>query len=195
MTSKGTAVRTASPTLTIDGQENSGLMGGLIGLSVAENIAGLYRCEAMFGNWGLVNGALDFVYFDRQTLDFGKPFQVKIDSDLIFEGRIIGLEAQFSNAGERTITVLAEDRFQDLRMTRRTRTFNDVTDSDVFQSIANDHSLTPQVSLPSTQHKVLAQVNMSDLAFLRERARASGAELWIQDRTLYAKARTDRGQR
>ena len=88
--------------------------------------------------------------------------------------------------------MLLEDRLQDLRMTRRTRTFNDVSDSDVIQSIAGDHGLTPAVELTGPTHKVLAQVNQSDLAFLRERARAAGAELWIDGRTLNAKPRTAR---
>jgi len=36
---------------------------------------------------------------------------------------------------------------------------------------------------------VLAQVNQSDLAFLRERARSIDAEVWVDDRTLFCKAR------
>jgi phage protein D len=39
---------------------------------------------------------------------------------------------------------------------------------------------------------VLAQVNQSDLAFLRERARAVNAELWMEGATLHAKSRTSR---
>src|SRR5262249_8547722 len=40
--------------------------------------------------------------------------------------------------------------------------------------------------------KVLAQVNLSDLAFLRERARALGAEVWMEGSTLRAELRTRR---
>src|SRR5205814_698377 len=41
-------------------------------------------------------------------------------------------------------------------------------------------------------YKVLAQVNQSDLAFIRERARSINAELWVEDKKLFAKKRTDR---
>jgi phage protein D len=41
-------------------------------------------------------------------------------------------------------------------------------------------------------HKVLAQVNQSDLAFLRERARAVDAELWLSGTSLNVKARNRR---
>jgi phage protein D len=88
--------------------------------------------------------------------------------------------------------VLAEDRFQDLRMTRRTRTFENVTDAGVAQQIANEHGLQPDVSLNGPTHQVLAQVNQSDLAFLRERTRANDAEMWVEGDKLLAKPRAQR---
>src|SRR5262249_34740314 len=113
--------------------------------------------------------------------------------ELLFEGRIMALEALFPETGPRSIVVLAEDRFQDLRMTRRTRTFSDVTDADVVRQIAGNHGLTSQVDLPSVQHKLLAQVNQSDLAFLRERARSVDAELWMEGTKLHAARHSARG--
>jgi phage protein D len=89
--------------------------------------------------------------------------------------------------------VFAEDRLQDLRMTRRTRTFADQTDAALIQSIASDHGLQASVDISGPTHKVVAQVNQSDLAFVRERARRAGAELWIEGRTLNAKPRSARG--
>jgi phage protein D len=112
----------------------------------------------------------------------------------VFKGRISALEAEYPPGGSGLLTVLAEDRLQDLRMTRRTRTFEDVSDEDVFRQIAQEHSLVPELNLRSLNHKILAQVNQSDLAFLRERARSINAELWVEDTTLFAKARTDREQ-
>jgi phage protein D len=110
----------------------------------------------------------------------------------VFQGRISGLEAEYPQHGGSQILVLAEDRLQDLRMTRRTRVFEDMTDQDVLQQIAGEHSLTPQLSLSGPTHKVLAQVNQSDLAYIRERARSAGAEVWVEGTTLHAASRTDR---
>ena len=104
----------------------------------------------------------------------------------------MGLEGNFPEGKSPEIAVLAEDRFQDLRMIRRTRTFTDASDSDVFSQIANDHGLTPQVDVSGPSHKVLAQVNLSDLTFMRDRARAIDAELWIEGSTLHAKQRASR---
>ncbi len=77
-------------------------------------------------------------------------------------------------------------------MVRRTRTFDNVSDADVFTRIASDHGLTPSINVPGPTYAVLAQVNLSDLAFLRERARAVGAELWLEGQTLHATSRANR---
>ena len=146
----------------------------------------------MFGNWGPINNSINFLYFDRQTLDFGKTFQVKLGTDVMLDGRITGIEAHFMDTHPPQIAVLAEDRFQDLRMTRRTRTFSDVSDSDVINQIAGEHGLSPSVSANGPTYKVLAQVNQSDLAFLRERARSIDAELWMDGSTLNVKSHANR---
>lgn len=192
----GALVSSARPTINLAGQDRPELSDGLLGLTIVENVAGLYRCEAMFGNWGITGSGgnrIGWVYFDRQVLDFGKAVKVVYAHDLLFEGRVMGLEALYPDTGQRSITVLAEDRFQDLRMTRRTRTFTDVSDADVIRQLASDHGLTSDIDLPTVQHKVLAQVNQSDLAFLRERARSLDAELWMESSKLHAVRHSSRG--
>ena len=193
MADSTTGIQVARPTIAIGGQDKPALAVGLLGLTVHETVAGLYRCEALFGNWGNRDGHVDFLYFGRDLLDFGKAMTIKIGDTTIFDGRVTGLEAHFPEGKPPEIAVLAEDRFQDLRMTRRSRTFNDVSDKDVITTVANDHGLTPQVDVNGPTHKVLAQVNQSDLAFIRERARAVDAELWVEGTTLHAKTRASRG--
>jgi phage protein D len=160
---------------------------------VREDVHGFANCEAEFGNWGPKGEESDFLFFDRSTLDFGKELKVSVGDTGVFTGRITGIEARYPNGNSPSIVVLAEDKFQDLRMTRRTRTFADVSDSDVFSQIAGDHGLSPDVSVTGPTHKVLAQLNQSDLAFMRERARALDAELWLSDSTLSVKPRSSRG--
>jgi phage protein D len=184
------------PTLSIDGQENSSLSEGLLELSVEETTAGLYSCEATFGNWGGVGNSTDFLYFDRQVLDFGKTLTVTAGQAdgkaTIFTGRITALEGKFPASRPPEITVLAEDRFQDLRMARRTCTYENVSDADVIRKIAARNSLQPQIDVDGPTYTALAQINLSDLAFLRERARAVDAEAWVQDTTLNVQARSRR---
>lgn len=192
MADETTGLKESRPTIVVDNELNGPLGGGLLTLMIVENTNGLYRCEAKFGNWGEKNSTTDFLYFDRTVLDFGKDFEIKLGNDSIFKGKIMGLEGNFPEGQSPEISVLAEDRFQDLRMTRRTRTFTDVSDADVIKQIATDHGLTPEVDVPGPTYKVLAQVNQSDLAFIRDRARSVDAEVWMSDKTLHAKSHTGR---
>jgi phage protein D len=182
----------ARPRLSIDGRDLPGLAGGLLELAIRETVQGLYRCEALFNNWGNSGSGTGFLYFDRQTLEFGKRFEVSLGDDRLFEGRIMALQGEFPGGGSPRVRILAEDRLQDLRMTRRTRSFADASDSEVIQRIGRDHGLSVTTDLNGPTHKILAQVNQSDLAFLRDRARALGAEVWIDGTTLHAAPRASR---
>ena len=71
MADSATGIQVARPTIAIGGQDKPALAVGLLGLTVHETVAGLYRCEALFGNWGNKDGHVDFLYFGRDLLDFG----------------------------------------------------------------------------------------------------------------------------
>jgi phage protein D len=182
----------ARPTFAIDGTEQAMLAQELISMLVVETTAGLYRAEIVFGNWGGTNAQIDFLFFDRKTLEFGKTLKITIGRETLFAGRISGLEGRFPEGGSPQLAVLAEDRLFDLRVTRRTRSFSDTSDADLCRTIAQDHGLTPDIQLDGPQHTLLAQVNQSDLAFLRERTRMLDAELWISDRTLFVRQHAKR---
>ncbi len=187
----------ARPILRIDGEIQQLLAERqLQSLLVEENTLGLFRCEANFINWGPKNGKVDFLYFDQQVLDFGKVFSVEFGppgaNAPVFAGRITGIEAHYPMNRPPEIQILAEDRLQDLRMERRTRSFENVTDEDVIRQIASQHGLKAQIDLDGPTYRTLVQSNQSDLAFLRERLVAIDAELWIDDRTLYAQGRSRR---
>jgi phage protein D len=183
----------ARPTLRIDGDIQQ-LLGEiqLQSLLVEETTLGLFRCEANFINWE----GTDFLYFDRKILDFGKVVSVEFGPSSangpVFAGRITGIEAHYLANRPPEIQLLAEDRLQDLRMERHTRSFENITDADVIRQLASQHGLTAQVDVDGPTYRTLVQANQSDLAFLRERAAAIDAELWIDNRTLYAQSRSRR---
>jgi len=184
----------ARPTLTLDGREEPALSMGLLTLSVTETTAGLFCCEARFGNWGSTNQGVDYLYFDRNVFDFGRSLSIYMGEGAgqIFEGRIMAIEGLYPQERPPEICLLAEDRFQDLRMVRRSRSFEDVSDRDVITQIANEHNLKTEIDVDGPNYRILTQLNQSDLAFLRERVRAIDAELWVAGDTLYAQARTRR---
>jgi phage protein D len=196
MNGNGTVRYASHPVISIDGEVKAGLGDNLlISLLVEESKAGFYRCEARFTNWNPM-ASQPYPLFDRHMIDFGKTFAVRLGppdtARQVFNGRITAMEGLYPANGSAELTLLAEDRFQDLRMERRTRTFEDVSDGDVVQTIASQHGLTAQVDVDGPTYRVLTQLNQSDLAFLRERAMAVDAQVWVEDRTLHFQARTQR---
>lgn len=183
------------PTIVIEGQPASDLAAALFDLRVEERSDGMAHCELAFGCWGLTpDGSHGYTLYGRDRLEFGKRIEVKLRDERIFAGRIFAIEGRFpeGGAGEAEVVVHAEDRLQDLRMTRRTRCFAQVTDADIARLIASDHGLTAEVDLSGPTYPVLAQVNQSDLVFLRERARAAGGEIWLVDEELHVATRPAR---
>ena len=146
------ALNPSRPTFTVGGRDEAALSARLTRLTIAEAEHGLYRCEARFGNWGSRGQGPDYLYFDRRLLDFGKELAVFLgagDGEAeVFRGRISGLEAEYGRASAPSIVALAEDRAQDLRMTRRTRAFEDATDADIFRQIAAEHGLQASIDAP-----------------------------------------------
>lgn len=185
-------LRSSRPSIVVDGQTADDLAAALNELRVEERSDGLAHCELCFGNWGLRDGSTGYTLFGRDRLDFGKRIEVRFADERIFAGRIMALEGNFPHGAVPELVVYAEDRLQDLRMQRRTRSFEQRSDADIARSIASDHGLQSAINLAGPTHAVLAQVNQSDLAFLRERARALGGELWIEDDTLHLSDRPSR---
>jgi len=148
-----------------------------------ESIESMASAEIEFGNWG--GEEAGFQFFSRDILDFGKEIIVSLQDETLFQGRISAINGRFPSAGPPTILVLAEDRLQDLRMTRRTRSFEQATLADVAETIARDHGLTAQVEVDTAVAPVLTQVNQTDFAFLFDLARRFDANVHISEETLY----------
>lgn len=181
-------VQDARPLIEVDGQARATLASGLLSMQIADSADGMARCEMVFGNWSSPDQR-GFQHFGRDLLEFGKPLKVKLGGHTLFEGRISALSASFPEGGPPQVGVSSEDRLQDLRMTRRTRSFADASLADVLRRVAGDHGLTPQIDVSGETYKLLAQVNQSDLAFVRDLARREDVQVWVEGTTLHAAQR------
>ena len=111
---------------------------------------------------------------------------------IVFSGAVSAIEASFTNGVVPSVTAFAEDKLMKLRMTRRMKTYENMTDADIAQAIASEHGTQASASADGPTYKVVQQWNQSDLAFLRERARLIQAELWFADNTLHFATRGNR---
>lgn len=188
-------VASAEALIKIDGEDISDLV-SLQTLLVEEQIDGLYRCELRVGSWGTADDGVYTRFMDRDLIDFGKALSISMGVDdaqeEIFSGKISALEGQFPESAPPALVVLAEDGLDALRVTRRTRTFEDMSDTEIFEQIAQDHGLSSDIDVDDSTQRVIAQINQSDLAFMRERSHRLAAEIWLDDGTLYVKSRSAR---
>ncbi len=180
------------PTILINGTASARLEAELLQLLVAEDADGLHYCEATFANWGDERGRPGYQHFGRDILDFGRTIAIAWNDRALFEGRISALEGEFPNGSAPVVRVRAEDRLIDLRMTRRTRSFDDMSTDGILRQLASDHGLTPDVDTGGPVFKHVAQLDQCDLAFARERCRTMGAEVWVDGTTLFARRRHER---
>jgi uncharacterized protein len=189
---------TTAPVFKVDGQVAPELARDLLRLEVAETTEGLKTCVARFLGVGPADGASaeQFQYLDGALVDFGKPLEVSLgprgNERIVFRGSCSALEASFNELRAPEIVVFAEDKLMKLRMTRRMKTYEQQSDADIASAVASEHGLTPETSADGPTYDVVQQLNQSDLAFLRDRARLIQAELWCDGDTLHFKTRANR---
>ena len=164
------------PQLALDGRRAERLEADLIRLETHADSSGLARLEAVFLNWDSKEpgGAVDFVHFDRQEVDFGRQlrvsFAVEEQPRVVFEGLVSGMGADFSELRPPEFTLLAEDRLLGLQLRERTRLSEASSDAAIVARIAGDAGFSSQVEGgEGRQHRQLLQVNQSDLEALRQR--------------------------
>jgi phage protein D len=189
----------AAVVIEIEGARRGELARDLMRLEVQEDTDGLKTLSARFVAIGPRSGESeeDLLYLDGSIFDFGREMKVTVGpqhgSRVIFRGRISGIEACFEEGQEPEVVVFAEDRLMDLRMTRRMRTYEEMSDADIAETIAAENGLTPQVDVGGPTYDLVQQWNLSDLAFLRERGRRVQAEVWVRDERLHFQTRERRG--
>lgn len=185
------------PVFEIEGEANAELGRDILHLEIHETTAGLKTLKARFIGIGPSGtGAQQQLYLDGSVFDFGKKLSVVLGATpaahTVFTGWITAIEADFKEGEESEVVIFAEDKLMNLRMTRRMKTYENVSDADIASAIAAEHGLTPAVDADGPTYDLVQQWNMSDLAFLRERARRVQAEIWMEDETLNFKSRSNR---
>lgn len=185
--------------IKVGGRAVSELTRDMIDLEVRETSAGLktMRMRLVAEGIDLAGHGTRMLYLDGEPFDFGTDVEVILGSEaepcIVFQGRVSAICAAFENGREPMVEVLAEDRLMDLRMTRRMRTYEKASDGDIARAIARRHGLAASIDAPGPTYEVVQQWNMSDLAFLRERARLLQADVWIDPQdTLCFQTRTAR---
>jgi len=184
------AVYRARPTLRIAGREDERVSELLIGARIEEREGGMTTAELRFSNWVSTDRGAESAFEDGTRLALGTAIEVYAGDESqareIFRGVITGLEADFVPNAPPELVVLAEDPLGRARMARRSRVYTDVSPAEVVEQVARELGLQPSVSGLTEPVGTWAQMNESDLAFMRRLLRRFDGDLQIVGEALQA---------
>ena len=133
----------------------------------------------------------DFRWSDASELEPGRELRIKFgyerELEEVFVGEITAVEISGEPRGGQRLVVRGYDRAYRLHRGRQTRTFLDMSDSDIARQIAGKIGLAADVTATKTVHEYVIQDNLTEWEFLRERARLNGYELQVQEQQLVFK--------
>ncbi len=163
---------------------------------MSEQEDGLSSIELKFSNVAADGvGGSDFAFEDETAFKLGDTVSVycgdEYEPTQIFSGIVTGLEATFTSDNSPTLTVLAEDALQKARMSRRSRAWQDQSIADIARTIAQDLGLQPQIDGFSDTSGTYAQLNESDLAFLRRLLARHDGDLQVVAQELHVAPRAN----
>jgi uncharacterized protein len=202
MTTDIASTGSARPTVHIDGRKRAVIDNGVIAMRMREAVGGLSSLELRISDWAshADNGA-GFTFANEAIVKLGSAIKVYAgvtgEPQAIFDGVVTALEIEAGPEAAPTFAVLAEDKLQRARKTRRSRIFENMNPAALVKRIATDHGLEAQVRDGLDQPiTTWAQVNESDLAFLRRVLDRFDADLHMTGGVLQAgpRAREPRGQ-
>src|SRR5262245_39434551 len=80
------------------------------------------------------------------TANRGQAVEIELHDDgkVVFKGEVVGIEPVFKAGAESKVVVRDFNKLHRLLRGRKSRTFQDMSDSDIVGKVAKDHGLDPQ---------------------------------------------------
>lgn len=185
----------AAPTVRVAEQSLPLLSNAIQSLRVTERLGGLTSLELnIFDSLSYADGSAGWGATANSPLQLGAAINIYTGDTSspreIFDGTVTGIEGDYRLDQPPVFTVLAEDRLWKARRKRRSRIFENASPADIVRRIAGDHGLTPEIrdGLDSPTG-TWAQMNESDLGFLRRILARFDGDIQCVDNKLQAGAR------
>src|SRR4051794_31837944 len=126
---------------------------------------------------------------DTHPLQLGKDLEIKASgkgekaTTSIFKGQIAAVEPEFGAQGV-VISIRAYDKAHKMNRQRKTRTFQQMSASDMIRKIAGESGLTAEVQSTSVVHEFFQQSNETDWDFAWRLALMHDYEVVVDDSRL-----------
>ena len=126
---------------------------------------------------------------DSHPLQLGKDIEIKTSAKganattSIFKGQIAAVEPEFTAKGC-IISIRAYDKAHKLNRQRKTRTFQQMSASDMVRKIAGENGLSPKIKSTSVVHEFFQQSNETDWDFCWRLALMHDYEIVVVDTAL-----------
>lgn len=190
------AIFSARPSLRIAGQEDERLSTLLTAMKMEESEGGLSTLELHVTNWVATGGGRAEMAFDSSSsLTLGAELGVYAGDEAapreIFKGQVSALEMVCRYGAPPELVVLAEDKLTAARRARRSAVYTDMTPADVVNAVAQGLGLTASVSGLASPSATWAQLDETDLGFLRRLLARFDADLQVVGTQLQVSPRKD----
>lgn len=159
----------------------------LVAVTVQEDLYAPAMFTLRLVNWDFeklqVTWSDDRLFAEGNEVDIlmGYPGDLKT----VIVGEITGLELEFNVEQTLMLIVRGYDRRHRLLRGRKTRSFVQMTDSQIASQVAAGAGLSAEVVDSQVKLEYVLQHNQTDLEFLLERARLIGYEVLVVKKTLF----------
>jgi len=190
------AIYRARPTLRFAGEPDPRASELVQSMLMSESEGGLRALELGFSNWASRrDGGAELAFGSESRVRLGAEIEVyggEVDRPTeLFRGHITGIEARHERGRPPELLVLAEDALLGARMMRRSRVFRDQSPADVARAIAASLSLEPVVAGLDAPVQTWAQLDETDLAFLRHMLARLDADVQVVGKELHVSPRSE----
>lgn len=162
------------------------LSSDVFSLSVLQDVDAPGMFTLRMNTWDMDREVLTWI--DDVRFNEGNEIEIKMgyydDLVTVFTGNITALEPEFSNVATPQLIVRGYDRRYRLMRGVKTRSFSQVTDSELVKLIGGELGLRVDVVDTNITYEYVLQNNQSDFNFLKERASLIGYELMMEQDTL-----------
>ena len=132
-----------------------------------------------------------FELFDRMSFTMGSEVEVAFSAEgepmVVTKGEVTAVAVEQGPSGRHELVISGMDKTHRLTRGPKSRTFQNMTDTDIVTQIADGYSLDTDVDPTPEVYEYVIQSSQSDFTFLKERGDRIGFDLWVADKKLYFK--------